>query len=148
MGDTKLLQRCREFDSHKRKQTLWYFVSFSLLSLHVAWLLHAAAKPSSRLCAHGPHRLVVRTSRCGRDNPGSTPGVDIWLRQETGRTHTHAHTHTSSCRAPKFQLLHPAGAPRCDHDYRLVLCTRPSLSVSIWINQDSNKWTCKFTIQM
>ena len=26
---------------------------------------------------HGPHRLVVRTSRCGRDNPGSTPGVDI-----------------------------------------------------------------------
>ena len=25
---------------------------------------------------HGPHRLVVRTSRCGRDNPGSTPGVD------------------------------------------------------------------------
>ena len=26
-----------------------------------------------------PHRLVVRTSRCGRDNPGSTPGVDILL---------------------------------------------------------------------
>ena len=25
----------------------------------------------------GPHRLVVRTSRCGRDNPGSTPGEDI-----------------------------------------------------------------------
>jgi hypothetical protein len=25
---------------------------------------------------HGPHRLVVRTSRCGRDNPGSTPGED------------------------------------------------------------------------
>ena len=24
-----------------------------------------------------PHRLVVRTSHCGRDNPGSTPGVDI-----------------------------------------------------------------------
>ena len=23
-----------------------------------------------------PHRLVVRTSRRGRDNPGSTPGVD------------------------------------------------------------------------
>ena len=23
-----------------------------------------------------PHRLVVRTSRCGRDNPGSNPGVD------------------------------------------------------------------------
>ena len=26
-----------------------------------------------------PHRLVVRTSRRGRDNPGSTPGVDIVL---------------------------------------------------------------------
>ena len=26
----------------------------------------------------GPHRLVVRTSRCGRDNPGSTPGVVIF----------------------------------------------------------------------
>ena len=26
-----------------------------------------------------PHRLVVRTSRCGRDNPGSTPGEDIWV---------------------------------------------------------------------
>ena len=24
------------------------------------------------------HRLVVRTSRCGRDNPGSTPGVDMF----------------------------------------------------------------------
>ena len=24
-----------------------------------------------------PHRLVVRTSRCGRDNPGSNPGVDM-----------------------------------------------------------------------
>ena len=27
---------------------------------------------------NSPHRLVVRTSRCGRDNPGSTPGVDIF----------------------------------------------------------------------
>ena len=26
-------------------------------------------------CAKGPHRLVVRTSRRGRDNPGSTPGM-------------------------------------------------------------------------
>ena len=26
-----------------------------------------------------PHRLVVRTSRCGRDNPGSTPGVDNFI---------------------------------------------------------------------
>ena len=27
----------------------------------------------------GPHRLVVRTSRRGRDNPGSTPGEDIFI---------------------------------------------------------------------
>ena len=27
-----------------------------------------------------PHRLVVRTSRCGRDSPGPIPGVDIWAR--------------------------------------------------------------------
>ena len=27
--------------------------------------------------AMGPHRLVVRTSRRGHDNPGSIPGVDI-----------------------------------------------------------------------
>ena len=26
-----------------------------------------------------PHRLVVRTSRRGRDNPGSTPGEDIFI---------------------------------------------------------------------
>ena len=26
-----------------------------------------------------PYRLVVRTSRCGRDNPGSTPGEDIFV---------------------------------------------------------------------
>ena len=27
--------------------------------------------------AQGPYRLVVRTSRCGRDSPGSTPGEDM-----------------------------------------------------------------------
>ncbi len=29
------------------------------------------------LHANRPDRLVVRTSRCGRDNPGSTPDVDF-----------------------------------------------------------------------
>ena len=29
----------------------------------------------------GPHRLVVRTLRCGRDNPGSTPGVVMQVRR-------------------------------------------------------------------
>jgi hypothetical protein len=31
----------------------------------------------SRGWEHSPHRLVVRTSRCARDNPGLTPGEDI-----------------------------------------------------------------------
>ena len=41
--------------------------------------------PSRRAWIHGvvatasqsPYRLVVRTSGCGRDNPGSTPGEDM-----------------------------------------------------------------------
>ena len=31
------------------------------------------------LFSSSPHRLVVRTSRCGRDIPGSTPGEDIFF---------------------------------------------------------------------
>ena len=44
---------------------------------------------------HRPHRLVARTSRCGRGNPGSTPGVVMWLGQGAPwplspmRTHHH-----------------------------------------------------------
>ena len=38
-------------------------------------LRDALSNPGARTSS--PHRLVVRTSRCGRDNPGSTPGVDI-----------------------------------------------------------------------
>jgi hypothetical protein len=30
------------------------------------------------LHANRPDRLVVRTSRCGRENPGSTPGRDSY----------------------------------------------------------------------
>ena len=40
----------------------------------------AFADPPTRARHNSPHRLVVRTSRCGRDNPGSTPGVDILTR--------------------------------------------------------------------
>ncbi len=32
----------------------------------------------TRWRSQGPHRLVVRTSLCGRDNPGWAPGVDIF----------------------------------------------------------------------
>ena len=40
----------------------------------------------TRWRSQGPHRLVVRTSRRGRDNPGSTPGVDIFARPGEGAT--------------------------------------------------------------
>ena len=40
--------------------------------------LFAALSIKSTPPAKRPHRLVVRTSRCGRDNPGSTPGVVIF----------------------------------------------------------------------
>ena len=40
-----------------------------------AWHSGSAIGPVSP----SPDRLVVRTSRCGRDNPGSTPGQDnVW----------------------------------------------------------------------
>ena len=35
-------------------------------------------KPCRVCSASCLHRLAVRTSRCGRDNPGSNPGVDIF----------------------------------------------------------------------
>ena len=45
-----------------------------------------------------PYRLVVRTSRCGRDNPGSTPGEDIfamfhWKSQCWTDAHARASSH-------------------------------------------------------
>ena len=45
-------------------------------------LTHARSSPTigtALLASKCPHRLVVRTSRRGRDNPGSTPGVDICI---------------------------------------------------------------------
>ena len=47
--------------------TSWLRQERSLHTIHV--LRHSNAK--------SPYGLVVRTSRCGRDNPGSTPGVVI-----------------------------------------------------------------------
>ena len=49
---------------------------------------------------HGPHRLVVRTSRRGRDNPGSTPGVDIYPKKNKiwcGRISPQLETAIFSC---------------------------------------------------
>ena len=48
-------------------------------SRRLLWLVPACSALKTRPVAatrQRPHRLVVRTSRRGRDNPGSTPGVD------------------------------------------------------------------------
>ena len=45
-----------------------------------------------------PHRLVVRTSRCGRDNPGSTPGVVMQVRCRDTR-------HGLLCQMTGFDVL-------------------------------------------
>ena len=44
-----------------------------ICSLYFLWKFFVQSQPH----AQSPYRLVVRTSRCGRDNPGSTPGEDI-----------------------------------------------------------------------
>ena len=74
-----------------------------------------------------PYRLVVRTSRCGRDNPGSTPGGDIW---KIRGCHTHASLFFAIgyqispfdhlCR-PK-QFTRKPGQKRTCADVRVVFC--------------------------
>jgi hypothetical protein len=45
----------------------------------ICWdLVTAATELGWPVVTRSPYRLVVRTSRCGRDNPGSTPGEDIF----------------------------------------------------------------------
>ena len=53
-----------------RARTGEFHFAVSLIS-HVP----TGAGIKQRLQTSRPHRLVVRTSRCGHDNPGSTPGV-------------------------------------------------------------------------
>ena len=54
------------------------FVSIARSSLERTYILHTTGLLNLNLQGQRPrpHRLVARTSRCGRDNPGSTPGVD------------------------------------------------------------------------
>ena len=49
------------------------FLHTTCASVYI-WLQVMGAKLAP---AQGPYRLVVRTSRCGRDNPGSTLGEDM-----------------------------------------------------------------------
>ena len=70
---------------------------------------------NARAIGKRPHRLVVRTSRCGRDNPGSTPGVDMspgqWL---------------LTCRKPPAILVHKAAANCKDAVRRRTKVSCPS----------------------
>ena len=43
----------------------------------MAFLMPATSNDHSPFLGQCPYRLVVRTSRCGRDDPGSTPGEDM-----------------------------------------------------------------------
>jgi hypothetical protein len=53
---------------------LWMYAAVSGV------LKHAISKKQGnfRFFSESPYRLVVRTSRRGRDHPGSTPGGDIF----------------------------------------------------------------------
>ena len=52
-------------------------------SVDLDGLVHHVIVPRTTTTDRGPHRLVVRTSRRGRDNPGSTPGEDICTHADT-----------------------------------------------------------------
>ena len=67
----------------------------------------------------GPHRLVVRTSRCGRDNPGSTPGVDILLERLSICT---PHNNASLCHTWKQNVL---AAGECEGENLCAQSTGP-----------------------
>ena len=58
--------------------TLWWAYHRSLARYACCWQIPPWANLGNYFTniMQGPHRLVVRTSRRGRDNPGSTPGVD------------------------------------------------------------------------
>ena len=67
---TQGMRECSQRRDVSRQKAAW--------SHCVRNAIHAAAALRTRILAgKRPHRLVVRTSRRGRDNPGSTPGVDI-----------------------------------------------------------------------
>ena len=67
---TQGMRECSQRRDFSRQKAAW--------SHCVRNAIHAAAELRTRILAgKRPHRLVVRTSRRGRDNPGSTPGVDI-----------------------------------------------------------------------
>ena len=95
--------------------------------------------------SQGPHRLVVRTSRCGRDIPGSTPGGDICaqycpagtsLRNKVNVVHEQQRQLSSKCSYQCFALipkriccnrvLGSTMAPYTKNDCILLRCARNS----------------------
>ena len=54
------------------------------------------------------HLLVVRASRCGRDSPGPTPGVDMWFNVRAPSHVTQrvpqSHAPETGCEPPTLRL--------------------------------------------
>ena len=76
---------------------------------------------------HGPHRLVVRTSRRGRDNPGSNPGVDMrpgsTVREDRLRTVAYQPAVPVRCAAVLMSTGHSPGRS-CQYCGLLPCCAR------------------------
>jgi hypothetical protein len=61
-----------------------------------------------------PYRLVVRTSRRGRDNPGSTPGEDMYGKKYSHNAHSaskFAQAKSSQGKQNKFDVTPPLAGP-------------------------------------
>ena len=68
--------------------------------------------------AKRPHRLAVRTSRCGRDNPGLTPGVVIFI----------LYIPTTSSEQGRDSQIHHVPVNSTEHAFG-ILCVSPPSSV-------------------
>ena len=67
-----------------------------------------------------PHRLVVRTSRCGRDNPRSTPGA---VREKPTFHHYTCAPHIASwhMKAPHTSASGSASTAHAEHSFHTIL---------------------------
>ena len=72
---------------------------------------------------NGPHRLVASTSRCGRDNPGSTPGEDIYV-------HGYIQCYDLCCTA-SMASQPPARPPRTSGVMSVCMCVCACVCVRV-----------------
>ena len=108
-----------------------FLISHVLVELLVVSSMRFAPQPfvnmpcqEFALRGHGPYRLVVRTSRRGRDNPGWTPGggnygVDARLdetfeKQSGGKEWTRSKQGRADLQSAALTTVR-AMSPTCDH---------------------------------